>query len=94
MFIKVLGILLRLFSEVFRRKADYFILATTSEKTIQLTTASLHHFCYFFKTFESSQVEDTVQINNSLEEYKETSTSRARLMSLAMTTALFLNTRT
>ena len=31
---------------------------TTSEKTIQLTTALLHHFCDFFKTFELSQVED------------------------------------
>ena len=35
-----------------------------------------------------------MQINNSLEEYKDTSTSRARLMSLVMSTALFLNTRT
>ena len=35
-----------------------------------------------------------VQINNSLEENKDKSTSRARLMSLAMSTALFLNTRT
>ena len=29
-----------------------------------------------------------------MEEYKDTSTSRARLMSLAMSTALFLDTRT
>ena len=35
-----------------------------------------------------------MQINNSLEEYKDISTSRARLMSLVMSTALFLNTRT
>ena len=35
-----------------------------------------------------------MQINNSLEEYKDTSTSRARLMSLVMLTVLFLNTRT
>ena len=43
----------RLLSEVFQRKANYFILTTTSEKTIQLTTALLHHFCDFLKTFES-----------------------------------------
>ena len=35
-----------------------------------------------------------VQINNSLEEYKDTSTSGARLMSLVMSTVLVLNTRT
>ena len=48
----------RLLSEVFQRKADYFIV-TTSEKNIQLTAALLHRFCDFFKTFESSQVEDS-----------------------------------
>ena len=37
----------RLLSDVFQRKADYFILTTTSVKTIQLTTALLHHFCDF-----------------------------------------------
>ena len=35
-----------------------------------------------------------MQINNLLEEYKDTSTSRARLISLTMSTALFSNTRT
>ena len=49
----------RMLSEVFQRKADYFILTTTSQKTIQLTKALLHHYCDFFKTFESSQVEDS-----------------------------------
>ena len=49
----------RLLSEVFQRKADYFILTTTSQKTIQLTKALLHHYCDFFKTFVSSQVEDS-----------------------------------
>ena len=44
---------------VFQRKADYFILTTTSKKTIQLTTALLHHLCDFFKTFESTQVADS-----------------------------------
>ena len=45
---------------VFQRKADYILyLQRTSKKTIQLTTALLHHFCDFFKTFESSQVEDS-----------------------------------
>ena len=48
----------RLLSEVFQRKADYFIV-TTSEKTIHLTAALLHRFCDFFKTFESSQIEDS-----------------------------------
>ena len=33
-----------------------------------------------------------VQINNSLEKYKDTSMPRARLMSLAMSTVLFRNT--
>ena len=42
----------RLLSEVFQRKVDYFILTTTSEKTIQLTAALFHHLCDFFKTFE------------------------------------------
>ena len=82
----------RLLPEVFERKADYFILTTTSEKNIHLTRALLYHFCDFFKTFDSSQVE--VQINNAIKEYRDTSTSRARLVSLAMSTALFLNTPT
>ena len=43
----------------FKEKADYFILTITSEKTIQLITTLLHHFCDFLKTFESSQVEDS-----------------------------------
>ena len=45
---------------VFQRKADYILyLQRTSKKTIQLTTALLHHFCDFFKTSEASQVEDS-----------------------------------
>ena len=48
-----------LFSVVFQRKADCFILTTTSGKTVQLTTALLHYFCDVFKTFELSQVEDS-----------------------------------
>ena len=45
---------------VFQRKADYILyLQRTSKKTIQLTTALLHRFCDFFKTFESTQVADS-----------------------------------
>ena len=34
-------------------------MVTTSEKNIELTAALLHRFCDFFKTFESSHVEDS-----------------------------------
>ena len=63
-------------------------------KSLLISFFIIWKFSVIFSKRLSRLRQVAVQINNSLDEYTDTSTSRARLMSPAMSTALFPNTRT